>query len=294
MVSPPLKSLAERIRGVGVVYVARSLYGRRNEETERAEQEFVAYDEIFVMRISTSAFRLIRSMSSGVIRTGLREYSVYALRLWVSLFRRKAPKQWKELSFEMLGGTIRTIPFDDLLQCTESDYADIARLEMLQTVEKKVIIHTGTAWVMKKWDNEKWAALLSRLQNLGSMRFIFVGRGDEDADDYAAIALRVGFPIYSLIGNDLLQLLLVLRRSDYFIGTDSGPRNLAHLADTRSLTILGPGPHFFMPWNKQDVVIDKSRGRGLYQMFVAKKSGFIHHISVEEVYEAFKSHLWNS
>lgn len=147
---------------------------------------------------------------------------------------------------------------------------------------------------MKKWDTDKWVELLNRVRRLGDVRFIFVG-GAEDADDYSEIASKLQFPLHSLIGRiNLLQLLLVLRQSDYFIGTDSGPRNMAHLADTRSVAILGPGPHFYMPWSRKDVVIDTSRGRGLYQMFFTKKNGFIHQITADEVYEAFKNRIWNS
>ncbi|MFA6502927.1 MAG: glycosyltransferase family 9 protein [Candidatus Paceibacterota bacterium] len=292
LVSPPLKSLAERVRGVRKVYVARSLYGRRNEDDSGSAQQFPAYDTIFVMRISTDAFRHIRGISARVVRTGLREYSRYALHLWWSLILRRLPMQWRELNFNMLGGEMRDIPFDDLFQCTESDLASVASLEELKTSEKKIIIHTGAGWVMKHWERDKWVALLGRIQALGGVRFIFVG-GDDDAEEAAAIASHLGFPTYSLVGKiSLLQLLLVLRQSDYFIGTDSGPRNMAHLADTRSVTILGPGPHFYMPWDSRDIAIDKTRGRGVIQMFLSAEHGFTHEITVEEVYDAFIQ-LWN-
>lgn len=294
MVSPPLVPLAERIRGVRCVYAARSLYGRQNEKGGPSEQRFPAYDLIFTMRISKDAYRLIRGIAFGAVRTGLWEYSGYAIHLLWSLFNREVPKQWIELNFDMLGGEVRRVPFDDIFQFRESDYADVARLDALQTTEKKIIIHTGAGWVMKKWDNDRWVALLRKVRQLGKVRFVFVGEG-EDADDYAAIASRLEFPVYSLIGKiNLLQLLLVIRQSDYFIGTDSGPRNMAHLADTRSVTILGPGPHFYMPWDTRDVAIDKTRGRGLLQMFFAREHGFIDQITADEVYEAFKNNIWKS
>jgi ADP-heptose:LPS heptosyltransferase len=293
MVSPPLVPLAEKIRGVRRVYTARSLYGRLNENGNNQKQTFDAYDLIFLMRISTDAYRLIRTIPATALRTGLNEYSAYGIHLWWSVIWRKSPKQWIELNFDMLGGTYREIPFDDLFQFSESEYASIKDLQVLQTTEKKVVIHTGAGWSMKKWNNDKWADLLQLLHNLGPMRFLFVG-GAEDADDYENIASHLAFPVYSLIGKiNLLQLLLVLRNSEYFIGTDSGPGNMAHLADTRSVAIFGPGPHFYMPQNKNDVVIDKSRGRGLFQMFFASKKRFIDQITADEVYNAFGSRLWN-
>lgn len=294
MVSPPLKPLAERIRGVHAVYAAKSLYGRSYELGEPVEQTFTTYDEIIVMRISRDAFRLVRTIQAGSIHTILREYSKYSAHLGWNVLGRRAPKQWREMNFEMLGGQAREMPFDDLFQFKESDYADVARLEELQTTAKKIIIHTGAGWVMKKWELDRWAELLQKINALGNVRFIFVG-GGEDASDFATLASKLDFPIYSLIGKiDLLELLLVLRQSDYFIGTDSGPKNMAHLADTRSVSLFGPGPHFYLPWSAKDVAIDKSRGRGLLQMFFSTKHAFINDITVDEVFEAFKNRLWNS
>ena len=293
MVSPPLAPLAEKIRGVRRVYTARSLYGRPNEKLDKYEQKFSAYDLIFAMRISRDAYRLISDIPTNHVRTCLKEHIGYAVHLWWSLLKRKPPKQWVKLNFEMLGGKVREIPFDDIFQFSENDYVEVENLDALQTIEKKVIIHAGAGWIMKKWSNDKWTELLDKIRELGNVRFIFVG-GREDSEDFAEIESKLDFKIYSLIGKiNLLQFLLVLRRSDYFIGTDSGPRNMAHLADTRSVTILGPGPHFYMPWDKKDIVIDKSNGRGLYQMFFLTKNGFIDRITVDEVFATFKNKIWN-
>ncbi len=292
MVSPPLKSLAEKVRGVRNVYVARSLYSRSIEEYGDAYQQFAAYDTIFVMRVSRDAYRLIQSVSAREIRTGLREYSGYALHLWGSLLYRRPPKQWREINFEMLGGTVHDVPFDEIFRFSQNDYDAVSRLEALQTMHKKVVIHTGASWPMKKWGADKWVAFLCRARELGDIRLVFVG-GDEAEDDYNLISSQLDFDTYSLINKiDLAQLLLVFRLCDYFVGVDSGPRNMAHLTDTRTVAIFGPGPHFYMPWSTEDISIDKSGGRGLYQMFFYKKHGFIHQITADEVYNAFKS-LWN-
>ena len=293
MVAPPLKSLAERIRGVRRVYTARSLYGRSSDTAHHTASAFEPYDTIFVMRISADVYRLVRTMAAGKIRTGLRAYSGYALHLWGSLLLRRRPKQWRELNFEMLGGVPRWLSFDELFECTPEDTAGVAALDALRTSEKKVVIHTGASWPMKHWSTDRWAALLDKIRQSGEYRFIFVG-GREDAADYAAIAAQLEFPVHSLIGQiDLLQLMLALRASDYFIGVDSGPANLARLAELRSLTLYGPGPHMYLPFDPRDIALDKSRGRGLYQMFFSTKHGFIDRITVDEVYDAFEKLVWN-
>ena len=291
VVSPPLKPLAERVRGVHTVYTARSLYGRQDEKAACAREKLPAYDTVFVMRISKDAFSLVRRVAAGWVRTGLREYAGYALHLWGSLLTRRPPKQWRELNFKMLGGTLRAVPFENIFDLTPSDWAALKRLTALDTPDKKVIIHTDASWPMKKWSLDRWVEFIRRAHGLGALRFIFVG-GAGAAGDYEYIASRVDTPVYSLINQvNLFELLLVLRTSDYFIGVDSGPRNLAHLAGTPTVAIFGPGPHFYMPWSAGDAVIDKSRGRGLLQMFFATKRGFIHQITANEVYDAFRGIL---
>jgi len=97
------------------------------------------------------------------------------------------------------------------------------------------------------------------------------------------------FEIYSIIGEiDLRDLLVVMRKSSYFIGIDSGPANIAHLCNLRSISIMGAGPHMYLPYNKLDIVIDKSHGAGLYQRFFRKKRGFIDKITTDEVFSAFE------
>lgn len=293
MVSPPLKVLAQKVRGVGTVYTAKSLYGRHNEHIAVTDQKFPSYDTIFVMRASKDAFQSIRTIQFSEIRTGLRVYSRYALHLLVNLIRRRLPKQWREINFKMLGGSMRTLSFDEIFQFTNDEYDFISHLDPLQTAQKKVIVHMGSSWSMKRWGADRWVAFLRKARQLGDMRFIFVG-GEEEIQECERVSSKLDFPVYSLVGKvDLVQLMLVLRGSDYFVGIDSGPRNMAHLADVRSVSILGPGPHFYMPWDDRDIVLDKSRGRGLLEMFFARKNTLIDRITPDEVYDGFKR-IWNS
>jgi len=284
MVSPSLASFARHVRGVHTVYTARSLYGRRVERERGDEQKLGSYDHIFVMRVSADVYQKLIGVRAGEIRTGLYEYSGYALHLWGSLLGRRRPKQWRELNFEMLGGTPRAFTFEELFEADTEDIARIRALPEFSMTERNVVIHTGVNWSMKHWSTDAWAAFLIKAHTLGNIRFIFVG-GTGDEKDYAAIAAKLDFPLYSLIGKtDMWELVLALRQADCFIGVDSGPRNIAHLVDVPSVCILGPGPHFYLPENPRDIVLDRSRGRGLFQMFVRTKSSFIDQILPEEVY----------
>jgi ADP-heptose:LPS heptosyltransferase len=79
-----------------------------------------------------------------------------------------------------------------------------------------------------------------------------------------------------------------MKKSDYFIGVDSGPRNLAHLADLRSVTLLNPvAVKNFMPFSKKDALVEK-RNRFPIHLFNLHKGSKMKEISSEEVFKAFK------
>lgn len=163
----------------------------------------------------------------------------------------------------------------------------------MKTEEKKVIIHTGSGWQVKLWENEKWIELLKKVNKLGKFRFIFIGTKKEK-QDYEKIKKKLNFKTYSLIEKvDIKELMLVLRASDYFIGIDAGPRNMAHLADLRSVNLLGPGPKQFMPLDKRDIVIDKSNCRCTH-LFCYKRKTCMQKINVNDVFEGFKKLIRNT
>ena len=152
---------------------------------------------------------------------------------------------------------------------------------------EKIIVHVGTKWSMKRWDRDRWILLLNRINKLGKFKFIFVG-GDDDLKDYEYISSKLDFRAESLIKKvSLCDLLLVQKKAKYFIGIDSGPSNMAHIVGLRSLTIYGPGPHMYMSNDPEDIAFDKTKGRGLYQLFFKVNNSYINRIGVDEVHDAF-------
>lgn len=291
VVSPPLKPLAEKIIGVRHIFTASSVYGREEEKSIAGKQHFDAYEKIIVMRISGDAYRMIRSVSAHKIETGLRQFIAYALHLFKGLVIGQTPKRWSDVNFAMLGGTVRDIPFQEVLHLEQEDHL-AKRFPVLSRLEKKIVIHTGASWIMNFWNNDNWIELLKKLNELDRFTFIFTGT-KKDENDFKYISSRLDFPIYPLIDLDLAELMFLLRTSDYFIGIDSGPRNLAHVADLPSITILGPGPHMYTPPNTRDIVLDQSGGRGFYQRFFYKnKNSFIDKTRPEDVYKAFKENIY--
>ena len=291
IVSPPQKSMAEKVRGIRNVYIAKSNYGRGFEgDSKENKLNLKKYKEIIVLRSSEEGYNLIKDIDTEKIKTSLKYFILYGLHLFKNLVLRKTPKQWKDLNFKMLNVKERDLNFEDIFKFEKKDFEKIDKLNEIKTKQKIILLHVASNWPMKNWKIKKWIELLKKIKkNYPNYRFVFLGSG-EDINIFKKIKLQLNFKIYSLINKiDLKDLLLVMRRSDYFIGIDSGPMNVAHLCNLRSISIMGPGPHMYLPYNKLDIVIDKSNGRGLYQRFFKKKEGgFIDKITVNEAFSAFK------
>lgn len=295
LVSPPVKPLAERVRGISNVYVAASVHGRSIEQ-HTEEQHLPEYDAIYVIKLSKPAYRLLKTVSFKHIHTSLASYLNYALHLTGKSFLRAKTKQWREINFEIFKENSRDVPFEKLFAFTSQDYRRIRAFPELKRrgKERIVLIHTGSGWKMKMWENKNWIETIKTINKFGKFKFVFVG-GKEEAEDLETIRRKLPFKISSLIGKaNLRDLLLAMRMSDYFIGIDSGPRNMAHIADLRSVSIFGPGPHMFMPLSNKDIVLDKSKGGRVYERFFYKKNTAIKKITPDEVVIAFKRLLKNS
>ncbi len=293
VVAPPLKSIAESIRGVQRVFTARSIYNRNIENHNRPIPLPNEYSRVLVLRISPDA----ASMLKGVQCTHIATYDVAFLRYWAhviwSVARKKDVRQWRDVNFEIIGmkGADSAPDFEKIFHVSEAEYARVRELLATCRTGKRVMIHTGSGWHVKLWDNDNWRETINKIHLLGDFEFIFVGQGDLEARSFDYIQKGVDFRLHSFVNQvDLKTTLLMMRLCDVFIGIDSGPRNMAHLADLRSITLLGPAPKNFMPTNCEDIVIDKftCRCKSLYYFH---KVSAIHSVSPDEIVGGFKKLL---
>ncbi len=290
IVTPLLKNLAAKIRGVQHVYGAKSVAEREGENYVPDLLTPVAYEKIIILRASASVLNSVAPhlMAEKVVTFNWMVFTYGVIELFLKNIVRKKPKQWKDFCFELLGGVKRKIPFEKMFTISHSDYESILALNLRKEI-KKIVIHTGASWHMMRWENDRWVELLKKIHESGEYHFIFIG-SQKDIADYEYISSRLPFETTSYISKvDLWMLTLLFTKMDYFLGIDSGPGNIAHLVGLRSIIIYGPGPHTFMSDDEHDVVLDKSRGRGLYQRFFVKKKGFIHKITSDEVFDSFKN-----
>lgn len=299
IVSSPIKPLARKIEDINNVFVANTSYNREIEKGKKDNQDIPKeYDSIFILRISPESYRLIKDIRCSEIVTPNWVYLKYLLHIIKGGLTRKPIKQSREIIFDIIGKKKsrreidKEIVLGDFFNFNSSDYRKITEIPEMQSKEKKVLIHTGSGWLGKMWEDGKWAEALKEVNKLGRFRFIFIGSDEQEKKSFEYIKKKLDFKIYSLIGKlDLAELFLVMKKSDYFIGVDSGPRNLAHFADLRSITILPPSSlRNFLPSNKKDVLIDKSRSLGFSILYLGKEKN-MEYISPGDVIAVFKKLL---
>lgn len=286
LVTPQIAPLAKKIIGVNNVYTSSSVYGRK-EGHKNYNQTFDSYKKIIVLRIGSDTLEILKNLDVKNVKTNFINFVKYGVHLVWNLILGKVPKRWRTFNFEMLEGEDRRNNFEDIFNFNESDYKNLEAFTFLNSNKQKIVIHTTTNWKSKNWDKDKWVALLKKINNFDDFEFIFVG-SKEDEENYKYISSKLNFTIHSLINKtNLVDLLLIFRKTNYFIGVDSGPSNLADLAEIKSITMIGVSPNMYFPINTNNIVLDKTNQRGILQMFFSFENSFINKINVNEVYDSF-------
>lgn len=292
IVTSALKPLAEKINWINNVFIAKSVAKRNIEIWAKKSEIKWSYEEVIILRTSADVLRnIIPNIKASKIKLVVKEvakYSVFELLKWNLL--KKRPKQWRDFNFELLWWTPKDFSFNEMIEVGENDISLVSKhLDQLNENRKKIIIHTWASWYMMRWDNEKWIDSIRKINTLWDFDFIFIWNSTKDIEDFNYISSKLDFTVHSLISKiSILDLILVMRQSDFFIWIDSWPWNLAHLSELRSLIIYWPWPHTFMSNDKDDVILDKSGWRWLYQRYFVKKNWYIDKITSDEVYEGFK------
>ena len=226
------------------------------------------------------------------IESYLSPYLKYMCNLAKGVANKGKVKQWRDVNFEFIGEKKpKKVPFEDIFSFKKEDYNKIKSLFSRKDRTKKIIIHTGSGWDVKLWGNDNWMELLKQINQMGDFKFLFVGNTEKEKKDFVYIKERLNFKIYSLINKvDLKELMLIMKSSDYFFGVDSGPRIIADFVGLPSVSLLGPGPKYFMPTNNKSIIIDKSDCR-CTNLFCYRKTSCVEKIKVKDVVKEFKKIL---
>ncbi len=293
IVSHQVESLAKKIKGVRKVFTVESVYGREIEKIKKNKPKMDNYDFILVMRLSEEVYKILKNIKYNKMKTSMGPYLRYGIYLLRNISNKRIKKQWYDVNFEITGENKlreKRVKFEDLFKFNKTDLESINKIPFLRCNKKKkiIIIHTGSDWKIKLWDNKNWIELVRKINKFGNFLFVFIGGTNEEGTHFNEIKKELDFKVYSVIKKlNLKETVLFMKRCDLFIGVDSGPRNIAHLIDLPSICLLGPGPKHYRPVSKKAIVIDKSNCKCV-SLFCYRKKTCIEKISVNYVFKKFK------
>lgn len=111
---------------------------------------------------------------------------------------------------------------------------------------KKIVIHTTAGWDSKKWDLNNFITLIQKLP--AEYAVILIG-GKIDIENADLIKKNVCRKIFNFTGRfSLTETAEVIRRSDIYVGADSGPLYIAQTVGIKTISLFGPtNPIFSAP-----------------------------------------------
>jgi heptosyltransferase II len=106
-----------------------------------------------------------------------------------------------------------------------------------------IVLGIGSSHPDKDWPDSYWAEFLTALHNRTNGTIFLIGGAQHAARAQELIAESVGAaPVVDACDLKLIEAVALLRHADLFVGTDSGPMNLAAAAQTDAFALFGGTP----------------------------------------------------
>ncbi len=119
------------------------------------------------------------------------------------------------------------------------------------------ILHTGARRELRRWPLERFVALSKWLLSEKNLIPIWVGTADEESKLDEAFAMgAAGKKWVAPEGSSLLSFYAFIASSKLYVGNESGPLQLADIAEVPLVAIYGPGvPDVFYPQSARSRVL---------------------------------------
>jgi ADP-heptose:LPS heptosyltransferase len=124
------------------------------------------------------------------------------------------------------------------------------------------ILHTGARRELRRWPLDRFVALSKWLLQEKKLVPIWVGTGDEEHQLNEAFVLgAAGKKWVAPEGSSLLSFYAFIASSKLYVGNESGPLQLADIAEIPMVAIYGPGvPNVFYPRSGRSRVLHEVLG----------------------------------
>jgi ADP-heptose:LPS heptosyltransferase len=106
-----------------------------------------------------------------------------------------------------------------------------------ETQPRTVLLHPGAGWIYRRWPQDRWIALIEKLQQVPALRLIQIAGQLELAEE---INRTLAQPIETR-STTYSELLTLISEASLFICLDSGPMQAAVLMNIPVLALFGPG-----------------------------------------------------
>jgi heptosyltransferase II len=119
----------------------------------------------------------------------------------------------------------------DALATISAKYADCPR--------PWIAVGLGGSHPTRDWPDDRWATLVAGMRARGAGSIFIVGGPENAARAERLVAQGSGVPAVNACGLKLGETVALLRHADLFVGTDSGPMNIAAAVGTPAFALFG-------------------------------------------------------
>lgn len=130
--------------------------------------------------------------------------------------------------------------------------------------KNKIVIHPITPLKEKNWKKQNWIKLINEQLSKNKRTYIFLVGSTSQKKELEEIKKKIYSTqrVLNLAGKlNLLQLILLIEKSELFIGGDSGPMHLAELTSTPIIALFGgfTNEKIWGPYRKGDKTIKRTK-----------------------------------
>ena len=184
-----------------------------------------------------------------------------------------------------------TFNFDcsNLIIPTSKDEEKIAN-SSIDNKFKHIVVFPGGNWKPKIWDTENFNFIIKKINTKYKyVKFILVGSKEEEKMYYEIISKNIPQTnIINLFGMTLTQTAAFMKKSDLFIGNDSGLMHLATACQIKTIALFGPtNDKIYSPWGRKNVVLRTKEDFNYFKNRnkLNKNISYMGSINVKEVYD---------
>jgi heptosyltransferase I len=168
-------------------------------------------------------------------------------------------------------------------------------------VRRFLVINPGGGWMSKRWAPDRYARLISELEDERDCAVLLTGSPAEEPVIHGILG-QARAPHAMYFASTLAEYLALVRRACLFVGGDTGPLHLAAAVGTPIVAIYGPtNPARNGPFAPADIIVWDPKGCGdpgagtssqtHWHAKQGKNSAYIEDVSVETVRAAIRRRL---